>query len=370
MIRTIFAIIISFHGLIHLLGFVKEWNLTEIKGMSGKTTFPISGSTAKVVGIFWIIACLLIIFSMILFLLNIDWWWIIGAVSIVLSQMLIILYWQDAKFGTVANIILTAGVIIGYGIWSFNLHASTEKISINKYDIRYKYIVTQEKVDKLPFVVKKWLESSNIIGKEFIQNIHLKQKGEMRTTQDGKWMPFEAEQYFTTLQPAFIWTTELIAAPSIFISGIDSYKEGSGSMIIKLLSLYTITNSKGKEINQGSLLRYLAEIVWFPSAALCDYISWEQIDSLSASATMTFGSINDRAIFHFDKDGNFASYEAKRYYDRKEGATLEDWFIEVNPKGYKELNGIRIPVSLSVTWKLKSGDFTWLKLNITDIKYN
>ncbi len=367
MIRTIFAIIIILHGLIHLLGFVKEWNLAEIKGMSGKTTFPLSGSTAKAIGILWIVACILIIISMILFLLKIDWWWIIGAVSIVFSQMLRILYWQDAKYGTIANIILTVIVIIGYGIWSFNLHASTEEKSLNKYDIKYKYIVTQENINRLPYVVRKWLESSKIIGKEFIQNIYLRQKGEMRTSKDGRWMPFDAEQHFTTLQPAFIWTTEVKIAPSIFISGIDRYKEGNGSMIIKLLSLYTITNSKGKEINQGSLLRYLAEIVWFPSAALCDYINWEQIDSLSARATMTFGSITDRAIFHFDKDGNFVSYKAKRYY---EGTTLEDWLIEVEPGGYKEFNGIRIPVNIKVTWKFTSGDFTWLKLNVTDITYN
>jgi len=72
------------------------------------------------------------------------------------------------------------------------------------------------------------------------------------------------------------------------------------------------------------MVRYLAEIVWFPSAALNDYIHWEQIDSTTAKATMTYVRITSSGLFKFDMDVNAISFEAKRYYDRKGGATLED----------------------------------------------
>jgi len=72
------------------------------------------------------------------------------------------------------------------------------------------------------------------------------------------------------------------------------------------------------------MVRYLAEIVWFLSAALNDYIHWEQIDSTTAKATMTYGRITSSGLFKFDMDVNAISFEAKRYYDRKGGATLED----------------------------------------------
>jgi hypothetical protein len=118
------------------------------------------------------------------------------------------------------------------------------------------------------------------------------------------------------------------------------------------------------------MLRYLAEIVWFPSAALNDYLQWEQVDSTTVKATITHGGITASGLFKFDANGDVVSFEAKRYYSRKSGATLEDWFIQIEPDGYKEFEGVRIPARSAVTWKLKEGDFTWYKLEITDIHYN
>jgi hypothetical protein len=139
-------------------------------------------------------------------------------------------------------------------------------------------------------------------------------------------------------------------------------------MLIKLLSLFPIADAKGPETDQGSMLRNLAEICWFPSAALGDHIQWQQLDSLTAQATMTNGGITAAGIFRFNADGDMASFEAKRYYDRKEGATLEDWLV-VN-KGWRDFDGVRVPYKSEITWKLKDGDFTWLKLEIKEIDYN
>jgi hypothetical protein len=48
-----------------------------------------------------------------------------------------------------------------------------------------KKIVTKEMLSDLPPIVQKLLERSNVIGKEIIYCVHLKQIGEMRTTTDG-----------------------------------------------------------------------------------------------------------------------------------------------------------------------------------------
>lgn len=82
------------------------------------------------------------------------------------------------------------------------------------------------------------------------------------------------------------------------------------------------------------------------------------------------GGITASGLFKFDANGDVVSFEAERYYDRKGGATLEDWFIQIEPNSYKEFEGVRIPARPAVTWKLKDGDFTWYKLEIADIHYN
>lgn len=42
----------------------------------------------------------------------------IAVPAMVLSQILIILYWKDAKFGTIANVIILATMIVEYRVWN------------------------------------------------------------------------------------------------------------------------------------------------------------------------------------------------------------------------------------------------------------
>jgi len=362
MIKIIFAAILIIHGLIHLMGFGKAFQFAEINQLTQTIHKPI--------GILWLISALLFIIAAAVFLLKKDWWWMVAVPALALSQLLIIMYWPDAKYGTIANAIILVGIVIGYGTWSFNAMLKNELEAFITPVTSGKEVVTKEMLGDLPPVVQKWLERSNVIGKEIVYSAHLQQIGEMRTAPDGKWMPVKAEQWFKTEKPGFVWVADVKAALGIYLAGRDKYENGEGHMLIKLLSLITVADAKGKETGQGAMLRYFAEIIWFPSAALNDYIQWEQIDSTTAKATMTYGGITAPGLFKFDANGDVVSFEAKRYYNRKGGATLEDWFIQIEPNGYKEFEGVRIPARSSVTWKLKEGDFTWYKLEITDIHYN
>jgi Family of unknown function (DUF6920) len=60
--------------------------------------------------------------------------------------------------------------------------------------------------------------------------------------------------------------------PFVRISATDQFSDGHGSIHIKLLSLITVANACGPEMDQGSVLRYLAEMIWFPTAWLSDYV--------------------------------------------------------------------------------------------------
>ncbi|MCW5925063.1 MAG: hypothetical protein KIS77_22290 [Saprospiraceae bacterium] len=358
--RLLFALILLIHGLIHLMGFAKAFKLADVP--------QLAGSFSKTSGVLWLVVALLFIASVLFLFLKKDWWWMVAVPAVLLSQILIFTQWRDAKFGTLANIIALAGIVLAYGSWSFNTMVKKELAAFFPKEISARTILTKETLAPLPPVVQRWLERSGVVGKELVQIAHLKQTGEMKTKPDGSWIPFEAEQWNTLDKPGFIWTTQIQAAPGMTLAGRDKYVDGRGNMLIKLLSLYPIADAKGPETDQGTMLRNLAEICWWPSAALSEQIQWEQLDTLSAKATMTFGGITASGIFRFNVEGDMASFEAKRYYDRKEGATLEDWLV-VN-KGYREFGGVRVPYKSEITWKLKDGDFTWLKLEIADIQYN
>jgi len=360
--KIFLAVILLMHGLIHLMGFVKGFGLADIKEL----TLPISKSS----GFLWLLTTVLFLVTLLLFLLKRDNWWMVGSLAVVMSQILIFTAWHDARFGTLANVIVLIGVLIGAGTWQFNRMVRSEVSSFMPSSLSANIPVRDSAIALMPPVVQKWLKRSGIIGKETIQTVHLYQSGQMRTKPDARWMSFEAEQWFRIEDPGFIWKAKVSAPVGLKMIARDQYKDGKGHMLIKLASLIPVADVQNMETDQGSLLRYLAELAWFPSSALEPYLRWEEVDSLTAKVTMTYGGIEASGICRYTQEGDMVSFEARRYYDRKEGATLEDWFIEVDPDGYREFAGIRIPAKSSVTWKLKEGDLRWLELEITEVKYN
>ncbi len=274
------------------------------------------------------------------------------------------------KIVVVFVLILAASVfIIFLATWNFNRIINQEVKSLLADINQDKEITTHEMLDGLPEPVKNWLANSGIIGREKIYAVHLCQKGliKLRPAQIN-WIKTTAEQYFTINPPAFIWKVKMDMMPLLPVAGRDKFVDGKGRMTIKLFSLINVANEAGDKINQAALQRWLAEICWFPSAALSPYIKWETIDSTAAKATVTYENISGSVIFRFNKQGDIESCTADRYKENAKDAPLEKW--QVDTIKYGVMNGIRIPVESEVTWKLKDGDFTWYKLEITAIDYN
>lgn len=231
-----------------------------------------------------------------------------------------------------------------------------------------KQVITGSDLEGLPLCVQKWLEHAGVIGKESIRTVRLKQKGAMRIKEGGPWLPCEAEQYFTIDEPGFIWKVKVKMAPFLFFTGRDKYYEGKGNMLIKILALVTVVSTKGQELDQGTLLRYLAETQWFPTAALSRFIQWQEIDPHSARATMSYKGVTASGVFEFNEKGEVINFTAKRYMEKHGNYSLETW--SGNTKGYRTFNNVDIPNKGEVIWKLKTGDFDWYRWEITEVEYD
>ena len=366
--KHVFAFVILVHGLIHVMGFLKEWKLSTISQLSG--VISLSKNAALVAGAGWLVACLLFLITLVSYYPGKGWWWMPAVAAITVSQLLIIIYWKDAKWGTIANVIIFIGAVIAIAQWNFNQVVKSEVkqlyASVVKEDESF---ITKDMLDGLPMPVQNWLLNCGIVGKSRIHTLRLRQKGFMRSKPEEKsWSPMQAEQYFAIDEPSFIWKANMAMMPMISISARDKYVDGKGEMKIKILSLIPIANSKGPKVDQGTLQRYLAEICWFPSAALSPYIRWQELDPGSAKATLTYKGISGSLVFHFNESGDLMSCTGDRYMSSGSNASLENW--EVRSTEHRVMDGIRIPVKAEITWKLKSGDFTWAKLEITEIEYH
>lgn len=360
--KTAFLIILFLHGIIHLLGFVKSYHLAEVPQLSSEIP--------KSLGNLWLFCALLFLAVFIMVIFNKAWWPFFAIAAVILSQTLIVLYWQDAKFGTILNIVILLVSIPALGKFQFdNMVQKEAKELLSNIPEKNDGKIRKDDLAHLPEIVQKWMENSGVVGTQKIVSVRLKQKGEMKTKPEGKWMPFTAKQYFDVETPDFVWVTEVTAFPGIHLSGRDKFYEGKGEMLIKLLSLVPVVDEgKNEKMNSGTMLRFLGEICWFPSAALNQYISWEKVDATSAKATFNLNNKKVSGLFTFTENGEFLSFEAERYYGGGEDAKKEKWFVEA--LSYKEFEGIKIPNKSKVIWKLPGGDFNWLNLEITELEYN
>jgi hypothetical protein len=367
MIRLVLSSVFALHGIIHLMGFAKEWNLGPDGRFSGKTLLVLSAPAAKFVGTQWFIACILLLISTISYYTQKNWFWIPASAGLLLSQALIVLYWQDAKWGTIANVIILVAVVLSAASLRFKASSKQEVNYLISSASTDQYIITDEMITDLPPVVQVWLRNANILGKQMPSSIHIKQKGSMRTDVHADWMPFDAEQYFTIDPPGFVWTASIHTDMFIDIVGRDKYENGAGNMVIKAASLVPMANSRGYEVDQGTMVRFMAELMWFPHAAVSDYLDWEQLGDNHARVIMNHADVSASGIYTFNKDGMPIAFEAQRFGDFKGKYSKETWSVATT--GYKYFDGMPIGNTSEVTWKLKDGDFTWLKLTVTDIDY-
>jgi hypothetical protein len=217
----------------------------------------------------------------------------------------------------------------------------------------------------LPEPVQRYLRYTGIVGKESIHTVRLKQTGSIRMKPEGKWLPLTGEEYYTVDDPSFVWYGRVKLFPLFTMTARDKYGAGKGNMWIKLTPFITIANETGPSMDQGSVMRYFNEIMWFPTAYLNDNITWEAIDATSARATIHDQGHRESAVFHFNEQGQLTNFVAKRYREHDELAT---WSTPLSE--YAEFNGLRLPSKGEGVWHLEDGEFSYIKLTVTDVEYN
>ena len=361
--KTALALMILLHGMIHLLGFLKANKWARLDEL----TLPIS----PIWGMAYLIAGMVMVTTAGLYYFQLPYWWGLAMLGVLLSQILVVFFWQDARFGSIPNGIIL--LIAAVGLANFSFHQTTKQEAeemLRQGNANLAAVITEDMLSGLPLPVQKWLRRSNITEKPPLRSVYLKQKYQLKMKQDQKdWYEATADQHSTIDPPGFIWNLDMNMMRIIPVAGRDQFRNGKGQMLIKLMSVIPVVNEKENiKIDQGSLQRYLGEMVWYPSAALSQYIIWESIDDTSAKATLTYKNTSGSGFFYFNDEGDVTAFSAKRYMGSGPEAVLHEWRVDIQE--FKEFDGIRVPKKSTVTWKFPEGDWTWAILEITDAKYN
>lgn len=225
--------------------------------------------------------------------------------------------------------------------------------------------VTEADMLGLPEPVRRWLRWSKVIGRPRPTSVRLKQEGHLCLGDKG-WFPYTADEYYTLDPPGFVWTARIEMAPGVQVLGQDRYIDGKGHLEMRALGVVPVAADSGAEIDEGDLLRYLNEIMWFPAGALSPYIEWEPIDEYSARATMTWEGRHGSAVFVFDDMGRMTNMVTERF-DRDDGKVVP-WSTPIN--GYGEFDGVRLPIGGEARYTREEGTHSYIRLRVTAVEYD
>lgn len=359
MLKYILAFIIIVHGLIHFMGFAKAFNYAEMKQLA----IPIS----KTVGSLWIIAALLFIITAILMLLKKENWWAVGIPALIVSQIVIVQSWQDAKFGTIANIIILIAVVFSWGNSRFenSWHKDVNENLLHNTHITNEVLTTAD-IQYLPVPVQRYLKYAGVLDKPKVKN--MKVVMDVRMRQKGKdYFNAISDQYNFFNEPTrlFFMKAEMSGTT---VPGYHHYINGKAVMDIRFSGLFSIIKKEGEIMNKAETVTLFNDMCLMAPATLIDKrIKWEAIDSNSVKAIFTNHNITISAILYFNEQGQLINFLSN---DRTEISLMKNLPFTTPVHSYKSINGFNLFSEGDAVWEYSDGKFVYGRFKLKDIKYN
>jgi hypothetical protein len=231
-------------------------------------------------------------------------------------------------------------------------------------------IITEADLAPLPEPVQRYLRFAQILGKPKVKCAKVRQTGFMRTSPTQKWMPVEATQYTSLAGPlSRTWYARIKMGPLTLLNGFDRYDNGTGHMLMRLLSLLPVVDVHGPEVDLSALIIFINDMVMWPTAFLSDYIHWKAINETSAELQVDLQGKQFSAVTQFNKLGEMVNFITEdRYRTVGEGAKQDQWSTPL--RRYREVNGLRIPSEGDAIWHLPEGEFPYIRVSIDQVIYD
>lgn len=276
-------------------------------------------------------------------------------------------------FILMGTILIFAGVMIFF----FNTPYSKTKMEFNKASRSLAVISNHEKdsfkqedIIGLPMPVQKYFEYCGYIGMPKMQTMKVVYKDVKFKFGKGKpILIIDYVQFNIVDKPARIAYIDS-SMYGIPFEGLDSYTAGKGTMKGVLAKLFTLFNQTGETMDKASLVTFLSECLIIPNAAIQEYITWEEIDSLHALATISYYGRTASGIFAFNEKGEMCSFttndrEAISIDGKSETVKWSVVFSE-----YVETNGIKKPTTFQAIWHYEDGDLLYFDGKDVAIEYD
>ncbi|HEY0423409.1 MAG TPA: DUF6544 family protein [Rhodopila sp.] len=360
--RIALAVFILLHGLIDLLGPAKAFAWADVSQLRA----PISPAA----GLLWLAAAVLLIAAATGLLLRASWWWYSALPGVLLSQGLIMTAWGDAKFGTLANVIIAIPLLVAAldtRPSSFRSRFEHDRNALLAGVTPAAPLVTESDLAALPPLMQAYLRRMGAVGRAHVRNLRVTFQAQMRSSASAPWMQATATQYEFFDRPARLFHMNASRA-GMPLDVFHRYVDGAATFQVRIAGLIPMVDKRGTGLTNDETVTLMNDVLVMAAAAVLDLpFAFETIGERSLRAIFHNAGFTVSAILTFDAAGDLVGFASTdRAHDREGGAAT--WSTPIS--GYRQVDGIRIGALGDANWIEPSGEWTYGRFEITSIAYN
>ena len=365
-VRWFIVVVVVGHGLIHLLGAAKGLGWAEVTALPE----PIGPA----MGLAWLAAAAAVMATGVLLALRNRIWWVAGTVGVVLSQAVILTSWNDAKAGTVVNVLLLAALGYTYasrGPTSYRAeYQRRAAAALRESHPSTGAVVTETDLAHLPGLVAEYVRRSGAVGQPRVRSVHARIHGRIRSGANARWMTYTGEQV-NTFGPApsrlFWMDATMFGLP---VDVLHVLAGPTATMRVKLCSVVPMVNAAGPDMDRAETVTLFNDLCILAPAALIDApIVWQPVDGHHVRGTFTNGAQTVTADLTFD-DGDLVDFVSDdRMSTSREGSafTSQRWSTPV--RDYRTFGARRLATHGEGRWHSTDaqGQYAYLEYNLDAI---
>ena len=341
------------------MGFAKAFNY-------GKN-LPLSIGISRGIGILWLVTFLLFTVAGVALLFKACWWLWIGIAAALLSMVLIITIWNDAKFGSIANIIILVVVLLTITSLRFEKKFTNDVVqNLERTQMLKSENICETDLLTLPEPVQRYMRYAGVVNKPKVKNFRVVFEGEMRS-KSKDWFPFTTVQYNFFDEPTrlFFMKGKMFG---LSLPGYHRYINATASMDISVFGLFSVVNETGPVLAKTETVTLFNDMCLLAPATLNDKrIQWKPIDRNSVVATFTNHGISVSAILYFNEKGQLINFLSN---DRTDISTMKSYPFTTPVYEYKNVINRNIAASADAVYDYPDGKFVYGKFRLKEIEYN
>ena len=362
--RIAFALLVGLHGLLHLLGAAKGFGWAAVPQLRA----TISPTLASL----WFVAAALLLGTALGVAFAWSHWWWLGLPALVLSQALIAMTWQDAKFGSMANVVLAVPLLllaIDARPSSFRSRFERDRDALLARQTRAAPVVVEADLAPLPPLMQAYLRRTGAVGRPRVRNVRVRFDAQMRSSATAPWMQATATQYEFFDPPARLFYMNATRG-GLPIDVFHRYVDNAATFQVRIASLYPMVDKQGPVLTRAETVTLMNDIVVMAPAAVLDLpFTWRTIGERTLHATFMNAGNTVSATLMFDAVGDLVGFVSPDRPQEDAGSSRNvPWSTPIS--GYGEVDGIRVGTRGDANWIETSGEWTYGRFTIRSIAYN